>query len=235
VQAVAAKIGDPCVRPAKPSAGLLPALGRLATTTIGCTRAAAASELPVEPTQPPLGVLQRSGIGDLTSIRQHCQMADANVDPDPGLGPARAGHSPLDLAGEADEPAATLPRDTGRKDLRGALLSRRASLRVDSWVLSRPSLGSTTWCRSGSTRIAPVVNRHASRARPLRLNRGKPTRGPARVPLRLAAQFLSDRASASRPAEYASLEFSGHQGATSSFARFHSRRNPGSVHGTWTS
>jgi hypothetical protein len=40
--------------------------------------------------------------------------------------------------------------------------------------------------RSGSTRMAPVVNRHAKPAVRLRFRLGFPIRGPARVPLRLA-------------------------------------------------
>jgi hypothetical protein len=37
---------------------------------------------------------------------------------------------------------------------------RRASLRVDSWVLSAPIRGSVMGLRSASTRSGPVVNRH---------------------------------------------------------------------------
>jgi hypothetical protein len=76
---------------------------------------------------------------------------------------------------------------------------RRASLRVDSWVRIRPSLGRITWCRSGSRRIGPVVNRHAGRVRCLPLNWGKPTLGPLRLPALESDQFFSARASASRP------------------------------------
>src|SRR5215203_1846372 len=76
--------------------------------------------------------------------------------------------------------------------------------------------------------------RQASRAVPLFLKRGNPTGRPVRRPFRERLQFFSARASPSSPKEYASLEFSAHQGATSCLARFHSRRSAGSVHGTWT-
>jgi hypothetical protein len=52
--------------------------------------------------------------------------------------------------------------------------SRRASWRVDSCVGSRPRRGRVTWWRSGSTRIAPVVNRTASRPRPRLRKPGEP-------------------------------------------------------------
>ena len=62
--------------------------------------------------------------------------------------------------------------------------------------------------------MAPVVNRHASRARPLRLNLGKPIVRPFRRPCREAAQLCGARASPSNPEEWASLLLSAHQGAT---------------------
>src|SRR5215212_2853376 len=61
--------------------------------------------------------------------------------------------------------------------------TRRASFRVDSWVRTLPSRGNVTWCRSGPTRIAPVVNRQVSGARPRFLKRGNPTLAPFRRPL----------------------------------------------------
>src|SRR4029453_8182352 len=60
---------------------------------------------------------------------------------------------------------------------------RRASLRVDLWVLTTPMRGSWMCLRSGSSLIAPVVNRQASRQRPFFLNCGKPIRRPLRRPL----------------------------------------------------
>jgi hypothetical protein len=80
--------------------------------------------------------------------------------------------------------------------------------------------------------MTPVVNRQASRECPFLLALGKPTGGPFRRPLLESLQLFSALANPSKPDEYASLEFSGHQGATSCLARFHSRRSAGSVHGT---
>ncbi|MDX6330345.1 MAG: hypothetical protein QOI83_2728 [Streptomycetaceae bacterium] len=62
------------------------------------------------------------------------------------------------------------------------LLTRRSSLRVDSWVRILPSRGNVTCLRSASTRMVPVVNRHARRARCLDLRRGIPIRLPLRLP-----------------------------------------------------
>ena len=59
---------------------------------------------------------------------------------------------------------------------------RRSMRRVFSWVRTVPITGSVRWRRSGSTRIAPVVKHTRSASRPLRLNRGNPTRLPARLP-----------------------------------------------------
>src|SRR5215470_6403928 len=75
--------------------------------------------------------------------------------------------------------------------------------------------------------MTPVVNRQDSRCPRLR-KRGKPTGAPTRSPSRLSDQARSARARASRPELYASLLFSGHHGATSSFCRFHSRRSAAS-------
>lgn len=96
--------------------------------------------------------------------------------------------------------------------------SRRASLRVDSWVFIRPILGSVTWCRSGSTRIAPVVNLIEGVVLRRVLNRGKPTRAPARLPDFESLKFFNARATPSRPVLKASLEQPAHQGATLRFA-----------------
>ena len=83
---------------------------------------------------------------------------------------------------------------------------RRASLRADSCSFNRPSRGSTTCLRSGSTRIVPVVNRTLGVVRCLALKRGNPTFRPARLPVRESDQFFNPRARPSRPVLYASLE-----------------------------
>ena len=107
---------------------------------------------------------------------------------------------------------------------------RRASLRADSCSFNRPNRGSTTYLRSDSTRIAPVVNRTDAVLRRRDLNRGNPTGRPARFPDRESAQFFNPRASASRPVLNASLEHCGHHGAASFLAAFHALRNAGSDH-----
>jgi hypothetical protein len=61
--------------------------------------------------------------------------------------------------------------------------------RVFSCVRTVPITGSVRCLRSGSTRIAPVVKHTRSLSRPLRLNRGNPTRFPARLPAREVCQF----------------------------------------------
>ena len=78
-----------------------------------------------------------------------------------------------------------------------------------------PSLGKVMWWLSGSTRIAPVVNEKFFTARALVLNRGKPIRGPPRVPLREAPQFDNASDSARHALAYTSLEFYGHHGLPS--------------------
>lgn len=112
-----------------------------------------------------------------------------------------------DLTGERDKPATPGSHDCRRHDPCGSCSRRRASFRVDSCVRMRPSRGRVTWWRSASTRMAPVVNRQDSAPLPFRLRLGKRIRGPARCPCLLSCQFLRARASASRPDEYASLEF----------------------------
>ena len=92
---------------------------------------------------------------------------------------------------------------------------RRASFLVDSWVLITPMRGSWICLRSLRTFSGPVVNRQASRTRPFLLSRENPAGRPLRRPALESAQFLRDLASPSNPEEYASLEFSAHQGATS--------------------
>lgn len=83
---------------------------------------------------------------------------------------------------------------------------RRTSLRVDSWVLTRPITGNTIWVRP-SRRIVPVVNRTDPTASPLRrLNFGKPIAGPPRLPVRESRQFFSAAARSVGPEEYASFE-----------------------------
>ena len=64
------------------------------------------------------------------------------------------------------------------------------------WI--RPIRGKTT-CVASSTRIAPVVNRHDSRAWRRDLNRGNPTLAPRRFPDLLSDHCFSPRASASSP------------------------------------
>src|ERR671934_566232 len=91
----------------------------------------------------------------------------------------------------------------------------RASLRVDSCVRTVPMRGSFTCLRSVSVSPnAPVVNRHDHPDR-LLLNRGNPSLRPLRLPLRELSQFVSAVARLASPEAYASLEFSGHHGATS--------------------
>jgi hypothetical protein len=110
---------------------------------------------------------------------------------------------------------------------------RRASLRVGSWILILPSRGKVTCLRPGSTLIVPVVKVNFRAAVRLDLNRGKPMRGPMRVPSRDDAQLPSALARDWQPEEYASLEFSSHQAvpssrtATACLRRFHSRLNDG--------
>ena len=57
---------------------------------------------------------------------------------------------------------------------------RRASLRVDSWVLMVPSRGRVTVVPV--QRIVPVENRNESRHRPRFLNLGNPSLRPLRWP-----------------------------------------------------
>src|SRR5216684_5387607 len=77
----------------------------------------------------------------------------------------------------------------------------------------------------------PVVTRNDRRP-PRFLNFGQPSRPPLRLPERASKKPFNARASAPRPALYASFEFAAHHGATSSLAWFHSRRNAGRLHGT---
>ena len=56
------------------------------------------------------------------------------------------------------------------------------------------------------------------------MNRGNPTRGPARAPEREDDQLDRAVARLANPAEYASLLFCAHHGARASFASFHARR-----------
>jgi hypothetical protein len=59
------------------------------------------------------------------------------------------------------------------------LTTSRSSLRVFSLDRSLPITGTVRWRRSGSRRIAPVVNRTRPRSRWRALKRGNPTRAPA--------------------------------------------------------
>jgi hypothetical protein len=65
--------------------------------------------------------------------------------------------------------------------------------------------------------------RQLSRPR-LPLNRGKPTRRPARAPEREDDQFDSAVVRLASPEAYASLLFCAHHGARASLAWFHARR-----------
>src|SRR5882757_2909987 len=97
----------------------------------------------------------------------------------------------------------------------------RASLRVDSCDRTTPIRGNLTCRRSISTRPnAPVVNRHDNLDR-FPLNLGNRIAGPRRVPLRDVLQLPSAAARFANPDEYASFEFSTHQGAMVSLAWFH--------------
>jgi hypothetical protein len=107
---------------------------------------------------------------------------------------------------------------------------RRASLRVDSCVLIRPTRGRVTWRRSDSTWIAPVVNLTEGTVRRRERNRGKPARRPSRLTFLETAQLSSARATPSSPVLNASLEHSDHQGATIGLAVFQARRNAGRFH-----
>ncbi|COV91869.1 Uncharacterised protein [Mycobacterium tuberculosis] len=69
------------------------------------------------------------------------------------------------------------------------LAMSRSTRRVFSWVRTVPMTGSVRWLRSGSTRIAPVVNVTRSGSRPFFLNRGKPILLPSRLPDREFCQF----------------------------------------------
>ncbi len=92
------------------------------------------------------------------------------VDPDGGPGPGvplREG--PVDLDGERDEPPPAV-RDTVADTIRAVpAASRRASLRVDSWVRMTPSRGQVTGVPMQL--IAPVLNRNEFRHLPRFLNR----------------------------------------------------------------
>jgi hypothetical protein len=101
----------------------------------------------------------------------------------------------------------------------------RCTRRVFSIDRSLPITGTVMVRRSASRRIAPVLNRTRPGSRRADVNRGKPTRRPARVPVLLACQLSNARARSASPLEYASLEFSAHHGATSSLARFHAQRS----------
>jgi hypothetical protein len=74
------------------------------------------------------------------------------------------------------------------------------------------------------------VNRTDGRAFRFDLNRGNPARFPFRLPLRESPQFFSACASWSSPVLNASLEHSGHHGATVSLAAFQSLRSEYSDH-----
>src|SRR5438445_13871093 len=95
---------------------------------------------------------------------------------------------------------------------------------MNSWVATSRMRGTFTCLRSVTARPnAPVVNRHDNPAR-LPLIRGKRSVGPLRLPVRESDQFPKAVARYARPEEYASFEFSLHQGATSYLAVFQSLR-----------
>jgi hypothetical protein len=64
------------------------------------------------------------------------------------------------------------------------------------------------------------------------LNLGHPIVAPRRAPDLESKNPFNARARLSRPVLNASFEHVAHHGATSSFARFHARRNAGNDHGT---
>jgi len=100
------------------------------------------------------------------------------------------------------------------------LATWRCTRRVFSLDRRPPMTGSTMVRRSGSRRIAPVVNRSRPEPRRRHLNLGKPTLGPLRLPAAEAFQLSSAFTRSAIPDEYASFELSTHHGATSVFWRF---------------
>ncbi len=77
----------------------------------------------------------------------------------------------------------------------------RCTRRVFSLDRSAPITGSTIVRRSGSSRIAPVVNRTRPRSRRADLNLGKPTARPPRVLDLLAFQLSNACAISAKPDE----------------------------------
>ena len=75
----------------------------------------------------------------------------------------------------------------------------RSRRRVFSFDRNRPIRGRVIVARSGSTRIAPVVNRIRLRALCLASNRGNPTRAPLRVPFLESDQFFRAVAASAIP------------------------------------
>lgn len=111
-----------------------------------------------------------------------------------------------------------------------SLAARRCSRRVFSLDRRRPITGKTRWRRSGSSRIAPVVNRTRPWSRWRALNRGNPTRPPARRPALESHQLCKATTRSAIPDAYASLLVAAHQGATASLAWFHALRSAGRFH-----
>lgn len=87
--------------------------------------------------------------------------------------------------------------------------SSRSIRRVFSCVRTMPMTGSARCRRSGSTRIAPVVNDTRSWSQPWRLKRGNPTRFPARLPAREVCKFQYASTAPSMPSAYALLSTQG--------------------------
>ena len=109
-------------------------------------------------------------------------MVDADIHPDDAVVTIGGRDMALDLDGKRDEPAVGGAGEGGGKNAAVPCSRRRASLRVDSWVLSAPIRGRVTCLRSAATRSGPVVNRQASRQRPFFFLVGKPTGRPLRRP-----------------------------------------------------
>jgi hypothetical protein len=196
-QAVAAGVRDSGVQFRDAGLGRAPPLRGLLPGAL--VRADTPAGLALQATQLLEGDLQVARVGDDLPGGQHRQGRDPEVDTHHQRPPWRV------TVAERIRP---VPRSTWR-----------ASVRVDSWVRTRPMRGSVTCRRSPSGRPnAPVVNQHDRPCR-LPLKRGNRTVGPRRVPFFDAFQLPNAVARFARPDEYASFEFSAH-GAMAVFAWF---------------
>ena len=232
VQSVAAQVRHPGVRPARARVGAR------------CHRFEASR--PMRRSGPDLAATARRrgarswrcaafrcrGLGTSSPVDSTARSLMPDVDADHASGRAGVRGGALDL----DRRTTTCHRPPSRRTVADRIRAvpastRRASLRADSCSFNRPSRGSTTCLRSGSTRIAPVVNRtDGVRAVPALeprepdpaagslARRGNPTssstRGPG-CPGRCCTPPWNSRA---------------HHGATSALAVFHARRSAGSDH-----